>query len=134
MFRTESHIQVRYGETDQMGVLYHGNYATFYEIGRTEAFRYLGLTYREIEAKGIMMPVIELWSKFHKPAFYDDKIKIVTIIDRIPEYRMVTRAELYNEAGELINQAEVQLAFIEKSKNKIIEAPHFVKELLKPYF
>src|SRR5690606_42098903 len=85
MYSHESHIRVRYSETDQMGYTYYGNYAAFYEVGRVEMLRSLGLTYRSFEESGIMMPVLELRSKFIKPDRYDDLITVCTILPELPK-------------------------------------------------
>ncbi|MEO6818811.1 MAG: thioesterase family protein, partial [Ginsengibacter sp.] len=86
MFIHKKEIRVHYALTDQMGMVYHGNYAQFYEIGRTEALRSLGLTYKSIESLGIIMPVVELTTKFLRPAIYDDLITVVTTLKEIPEH------------------------------------------------
>ena len=96
-------IRVRYGETDQMGYMYYGNYAQFYEVGRVELLRSLGMTYESMEASGIMMPVLELKCKYLKPALYDQEITVKVIIEKMPGIRIHFNYELYNEQEELIN-------------------------------
>src|SRR6187551_3752417 len=103
MFESSTKIRVRYGETDQMGYMYYGNYAEFYEVGRVEMLRSLGMTYSSMEDAGIIMPVLELQCKYIKPALYDQEITVKVIIDKMPALRIHFRYELYNEEKELIN-------------------------------
>ena len=111
-------IRVRYGETDQMGYMYYGNYAQFYEVGRVELLRSLGMTYESMEASGIMMPVLELKCKYLKPALYDQEITVKVIIEKMPGIRIHFNYELYNEHEELINIGETTLVFVDMVKNK----------------
>src|SRR3546814_8835253 len=97
MYVHETHIRVRYSETDQMGYMYYGNYAAFYEVGRVEMLRSLGLSYRGFEEQGIMMPVLELQSKFIKPARYDEQITVRTILKELPGARIHFDYELYKD-------------------------------------
>jgi len=135
MFEHKTQKRVRYGETDQMGFLYYGHYAMYYEIGRAEALRSLGYTYRALENSGIMMPVIEFKTKYIRPARYDDLITIVTTLKELPhENRIVFYTELYNESKELLNFGETKLAFINSGNRKTCEIPDFLLDLFKPYF
>src|SRR3954464_3213036 len=110
MFTATTHIRVRYGETDQMGYLYYGNYALYYEVGRAEAIRELGFTYRELEEMGIMMPVAELHSNYYRPALYDDLVTVKTILKELSDSPKIQfHSELYNEAGQLLNKAVTTL-------------------------
>ena len=111
-------IRVRYGETDQMGYMYYGNYAQFYEVGRVELLRSLDMTYESMEASGIMMPVLELKCKYLKPALYDQEITVKVIIEKMPGIRIHFNYELYNEQEELINIGETTLVFVDMVKNK----------------
>ncbi len=111
-------IRVRYGETDQMGYMYYGNYAQFYEVGRVELLRSLGMTYESMEASGIMMPVLELKCKYLKPALYDQEITVKVIIEKMPGIRIHFNYELYNEQEELINIGETTLVFVDMVKNR----------------
>ena len=103
MFEHSTKLRVRYGETDQMGYMYYGNYAEFYEVGRVEMLRSLGLTYSGFEESGIKMPVLELKCKYLKPALYDEEITIKVIMDKMPGVRIHFRYELFNDKDELIN-------------------------------
>ena len=118
MFSHETKIRVRYGETDQMGYMYYGNYAEFYEVARVESLRSLGMTYRSMEEDGVMMPVLEMHAKYLKPALYDEEIKIRTIIEKMPGVRIHFKYLFYNEKEELIHEAETTLVFIDMKKNR----------------
>jgi acyl-CoA thioester hydrolase len=127
-------IRVRYGETDQMGYMYYGNYAQFYEVGRVELFRSLGITYESMEASGIMMPVLELKCKYIKPALYDQEITVKVIIEKMPGIRIHFNYELYNEQEELINVGETTLVFVDMVKNKpCLPSEEFLNKV-KPFF
>jgi acyl-CoA thioester hydrolase len=109
MFEHSTKIRVRYGETDQMGYMYYGNYAEFFEVGRVEMLRSLGLTYAGMEASGIMMPVMEMNCKYLKPARYDEEITVRVIMDKLPGVTIHFKYELFNEKQELIHQGETLL-------------------------
>jgi acyl-CoA thioester hydrolase len=127
-------IRVRYGETDQMGYMYYGNYAQFYEVGRVELLRSLGMTYESMEASGIMMPVLELKCKYIKPALYDQEITVKVIIEKMPGIRIHFNYELYNEQEELINIGETTLVFVDMAKNKpCLPSEEFLNKV-KPFF
>ena len=130
MFEHSTKIRVRYGETDQMGYMYYGNYAQFYEVGRVEMLRSLGMTYKSMEEDGIMMPVLEMKSKYIKPALYDEEITVKVIIDKMPALRIHFRYELFNEQNELINIGETTLAFIDmKRKRPCLPSKTFVDKM-----
>ena len=118
MFVHSTKIRVRYAETDQMGYMYYGNYAQFYEVGRVEMLRSMGMTYRSMEEEGIMMPVLEMKTKYLKPALYDEEITVKVILEKIPSVRIHFRYELFNENQEMINIGETTLVFIDIKKNK----------------
>lgn len=134
MFEHITKIRVRYGETDQMGYMYYGNYAEFYEVGRVEMLRSLGLTYKGMEESGIMMPVLELQCKYLKPALYDEEISIRVIMDKLPGIRIHFRYELTNPKGELINTGETLLVFINMKTNRPCLPPQDFTDRLMPFF
>jgi acyl-CoA thioester hydrolase len=134
MYESTTEIRVRYGETDRMGFLYHGHYATYYEIGRTESFRQLGLTYLSMEEKGVIMPVTDLSMKFLAPALYDEIITVKTTVSTIPAVRMIVNAELMGPSGVIINRSEVKLTFLDAKNKSIMTAPQYLLDLLNPYF
>ncbi len=134
MFTSKTSVRVRYGETDQMGVVYHGNYAQYLEIGRTDALREMGLTYKSFEENGIMMPVINLQCQYIKPAYYDDELTIVTMIKELPKIRNHFYYEIYRNNDILIAKAEVVLVNVDMKTNRPCMAPLILIEKLKPYF
>lgn len=134
MFEHSTKLRVRYGETDQMGYMYYGNYASFYEVGRVEMLRSLGLTYSGMEASGIMMPVVELSCRYLKPALYDEEITIRVIMEEMPRIRIHFKYELYNEKQELINTGETLLVFINMKTNRPCIAPKDFLEKVKVFF
>ncbi|HEY0897618.1 MAG TPA: thioesterase family protein [Sphingobacteriaceae bacterium] len=134
MLEHSAKIRVRYGETDQMGYMYYGNYAQFYEVGRVEMLRSLGMTYRSMEEDGIMMPVLDMKTKYLKPALYDEEITVKVIVEKMPGVRMHFRYELFNEGNELINIGETTLAFIDMKKNRPCLPSTVFMEKLAGYF
>ena len=134
MFEHATKIRVRYGETDQMGYMYYGNYAEFYEVGRVEMLRSLGLTYSGMEESGIMMPVLELKCKYLKPALYDEEITINVIMDKMPGVKIHFRYELFNEKNELINLGETLLVFVNMANNRPCLPSAGFLDKLKPFF
>lgn len=134
MYQFEVQVRVRYAETDQMGFVYYGNYATYYEVARVEALRSLGITYKSLEARGILLPVLENWSKFVLPARYDDLLTIKVTLDQFPSTRLSFRYEVFNEEKKLINLGETTLVFISRETEKPIMAPDFLIEILNPFF
>lgn len=127
--------RVLYAETDQMGFLYHGNYIIYYEVGRVELFRSIGLSYKDMEVKlGIMMPVMSLQSRFLRPASYDEKIEIKTEMRKLPEREVTLHCELFNEDKLLINQGTVKLCFLDRNSRQRVDAPESWLNHLKPYF
>lgn len=135
MIKAKTKLRVRYGETDQMGYAYYGVYAQYYEVGRVEAMRLLGFSYKDVEAKGILMPVTDYTISYKKPAYYDDEVTIVTTINEVPKgARIVFDYECFNQNNELLNTGKVTLVFIDKAKNKPVAAPEwFLQELLKHF-
>jgi len=111
-----------------------GKYADFYEIGRTELIRRLGLPYGELEKNGIFMPVLEIHSRYIKPAYYDDEITIKTTVRELPGVRMMFHYNLFNQHGELINQGHATLIFIDGKSRRPIRPPHELIDALQPYF
>ena len=134
MYTSETSVRVRYAETDPMGYAYYGYYAMYYEVARVESLRQLGMTYRQLEAMGTMMPVLENNSKFLSPALYDDEIKIVTLIRDRPGVRIKFEYDIYNGDGKLIHQGETFLAFVNKASGKPCRPPEAFMKLLQPFF
>jgi len=134
MFEYTTKLRVRYGETDQMGYMYYGNYAEFYEVARVEMLRSLGLSYKEMEESGVMMPVVELHCKYLKPALYDEEISIKVILKAMPRARVHFYYELYNEQNELINTGETLLVFVNMQTKRVCFLPKDLSNKLKSYF
>ena len=135
MFTHRAQIRIHYALTDQMGVVYHGHYAQFYEIGKTEALRSLGITYKSIEELGVIMPVTEIHTKFLRPAKYDDLITVVTIVKDMPQHhKIVFTGEIFNEKNELLNAGTVTLFFMDAKTMKRCDMPDAIKEKVKDFF
>lgn len=131
MYKSTTSFRVRYGETDQMGYVYHGSYAPYIEMGRTEWLRDLGLSYNQMEIDGIMLPVYALSIRYIHPAFYDDILEITTSIKKLPSVRIEFIYEIRNQKGELITTAETTLVFINKKTGKPMKCPEYFFEKLK---
>lgn len=134
MFQSSIQLRVRYAETDQMGYVYYGNYAQYFEVARVEALRQLGMSYKEMEESGVMLPVIDFQIKYIKPAYYDDLLTVVTTIPVLPQARIVFQYEIYNEQQTLLNKAETTLVFINKTSNRPCQAPAGFIDKLKSFF
>jgi len=134
MYVSQTQVRVRYGETDQMGYVYYGNYAMYYEVARVESLRQLGLSYKELEDMGVMLPVLENKSKFLSAALYDDLLRIVTTIREKPGVRIKFEYEIFNEADKLIHQGETLLVFVDKKNGKPCRPPKVFEQILEPYF
>jgi len=134
MYVHETKTRVLYADTDKMGVMYYGNYAIMYEKGRTETMRALGVSYRSMEERGCMLPVVSMNARYIKPVIYDDLVTIRTTIKELPSSRIQFFYELFNEENELINQGDTVLAFVDIARNRPTRAPAWFIEMLKPYF
>ncbi|QNA42902.1 acyl-CoA thioesterase [Lacibacter sediminis] len=135
MFNSETNIRVRYSETDQMNVVYHGNYAQYFEVARAEAIREMGITYKEMEEMGIVMPIVELHTKFLRPAKYDDLLTIKTQLRELPtDHRIEFHHEVYNEEGKLLTIGRVVLYFLDAKTMARSAMPSALANHLLPYF
>ncbi len=124
-------FRVRYAETDQMGYVYYGNYAQYLEMGRVSWLRELGISYRSMEEKGVMLPVISMQLDFKKPALYDDLITVETRLKKIPSVKIEFDYKIYNGQEELLVTANTVLAFIDMEKNKPTRCPEYILEKLR---
>lgn len=122
----ETQLRVRYGETDQMGVVYHGNYAQYLEVGRLEWLRALDISYKKMEEDGVILPVVSISIKYKKSACYDDVINVKTQLVKPPTASIEFEYEITNEAGEILATANTVLAFINKSTNRPMRCPKFI--------
>lgn len=124
----EFNVRVRYAETDQMGVVYHGNYAQYFEMGRVEWLRNLGLTYKFMEQKGVMLPVVSLTMNYKKPARYDDLLTVRTIFKKQQSVKIEFEYEILNEQGELLTTGNSVLVFVDMKTGRPILPPDYVSE------
>ena len=127
-FQFDTKIRVRYAEADRMGYVYYGNYATYFEVARTEMLRSLGFTYKEWEDKGIILPVREMNIRYHAPSFYDDLLTVRTILKDLPTARISFHHEVYNEKNDKLCTGNIDLVFINRETGRPIRAP---KEFLE---
>ena len=135
MYQFEVQIRVRYAETDQMGYVYYGNFAAYYEVARTEAFRSLGIHYKEMENDGVMMPVLEMRTKYIRPARYDDLLTIKMMLRNKPQgARILFEYEVFNEAKELLNIGETTLVFVDMKTSRPIPLPDDILSKLDSYY
>lgn len=134
MYQSETTIRVRYAETDQMEYVYYGNYAMYYEVGRVESLRQLGVTYKALEESGVMMPVLENHSKYLAAARYDELLRIVTIIRDKPTVKIKFEYEIFNEQNKLINQGETLLVFVDRKSGRPCRPPAMMTDVLEPFF
>lgn len=134
MYSHTTHVRVRYAETDQMGYVYYGQYPTYYEVARVEALRALGIRYKDMEASGVMMPVLELRCKYIRPARYDDMLRIELRIPVEPQMRIRFEYEIYNEQDVLLNVGETTLVFVDMKANKPVMTPANILQALEAYF
>ncbi|OJX31984.1 MAG: thioesterase [Chryseobacterium sp. 36-9] len=131
MIHTTHSIRVRYGETDPMKYVYYGNYAEYFEVARVELFRELGMSYDEIEKKGIFLPVSEYKIKYLKPGLYDQLLEIHTYVKKIPGVKIEFDYEIYNEDKIKITEASTTLFFLDAETNKIVRCPDFLLRLIE---
>lgn len=127
----ELKLRVRYSETDQMGVVYHGNYAQYFEMGRVEWLRNIGISYKSMEDSGIMLPVVSLNMHYKKSAFYDDLLTVKTIFKKLTSVKIEFDYEIRNEQGELLTIANSVLVFLDKKTGRPTAAPNYIKESLE---
>lgn len=127
----EIQIRVRYGETDQMGVVYHGNYALYLEMGRIELLRKLGVSYKKMEDTGVMLPVVSLNINYKKSACYDDVINVKTQVKSKPTAKIEFEYEITNEKGDILTTASTVLVFIDMKTNRPIKAPKYILDILE---
>lgn len=135
MYLSETSVRVRYAETDRMGYLYHGNYAQYYELGRVEMIRSIGLSYKDLEdTVGVGMPVMMMETRYVRPALYDDLLTIKTIVKKMPIDFLRFYVEIFNESGKLISGAKVKLCFIDIKTKKRVKCPKELIDRMKPHF
>ena len=135
MFTSETEIRVRYAETDQMGIVYHGNYFAYFETARAESIRQLGFTYADMEKMGVIMPVIEVQCRYLRPAKYDDLLRVKVMLNELPVHHKIEfHQEVFNEKNELLATAKVILYFMDSNSMKKTTMPVPLREKLNPFF
>src|SRR5687768_9069771 len=135
MFVSETKIRVRYAETDQMNVVYHGNYAQYFESARAESIRHLGFTYKEMEAMHVIMPIVEFHCKYIRPAHYDDLLTVKVILKELPtDHRIEFHHEVYNEKEKLLTIGRAVLYFINSKTMEKTVMPPALFEKVKTFF
>ncbi|MGB0777266.1 MAG: acyl-CoA thioesterase [Flavobacteriaceae bacterium] len=132
MFESKLNFRVRYCETDQMGVVHHGNYAQYFEMGRIEWLRNFNLSYKKMEEDGIGLPVVNLQTNFLKPLYYDDELTLITELKEPPTAKIIFTYKLYRDQ-ELMSTGETTLVFVDMDRNRPIKAPSYFLDLLNSY-
>ena len=133
MKKSFTKLRVRYGETDKMGIVYYGNYADYFEQGRTDWLKSIGFSYKYMEANNVHLPVINLCVDYKKPAYYDDIITITTVLKNIPKVRIEFYYEIHNQDNILLTTATTTLVFMNSTTNKLRKAPDYLLEKLKEF-
>ena len=131
MISFETKIRVEYHHTDQMGIVHHSNYVKFFEVARTEWLRANGLTYAEMERRGVMMPIVDVAVKYRNPALYDELLSVTAFVDEVPMARMTFRYEVRGEDGRDIASGSTTLGFIDKETRRPVRAPQWLLEVIK---
>lgn len=131
MISFETKIRVEYHHTDQMGIVHHSNYVKFFEVARTEWLRAIGLTYAEMERRGVMMPIVDVAVKYRNPAVYDELISVTAFVDALPMARMTFRYEVRGEDGREIASGSTTLGFIDSQTRRPMRAPQWLLEVIK---
>ena len=135
MYEHITTLRVRYAETDQMDIVYYGNYAQYFEVGRAECIRELGYTYKQMEELGLRMQVVHMETDFLRPAHYDDLITIKTMLKNLPNgHEIIFYHEVFNEKTKLLTTGKVVLFFIDSKTGKRTNIPVYLKETLAPFF
>ena len=134
MVMHETTLRVRYAETDQMGVVYHDHFLQYFEAARGDMIRAYGMSYRDLEAAGVLMPVTEVNVKYLRPIRYDELITLRCIIDTPPGRRVTIRTEVMNEEGRKCVEGAVELAFVDAKTGKSVDAPEVFINILKPHW
>ena len=132
-FKSTTTLRVRYGETDQMGYCYYGNYAQYFEVGRVEALRDIGLSYKRLEDRGVMLPVADFQVSYKVPAKYDDELTVITHINEIKGPRLIFNYSIINEAGKIVATATTVLVFVSKVTMRPIAPPEDFISLMLPF-
>lgn len=134
MLTHQVHYRVCYADTDQMGYVYYGNYARFYEIARVETLRSIGVSYKVLEDAGIGLPVYENYSKYHAPALYDDLLRVECTLIKMPSARIEFEYKIFNQSENLLHEGRTTLVFMELASKKVVKAPDWlISAILKQH-
>lgn len=134
MMQSELFLDVRYYETDQMGIVHHSNYVRYFECGRTDMLKKLGLPIEKIEEAGVMLPVVSVVCRYKVPARLGDTLRVVSVIEKLPMAKLVIRNEIYNPAGMLVCEGEVVLGFIDSATRRPVRCPKVLIEIFEKHF
>ena len=134
MMQSELFLDVRYYETDQMGIVHHSNYVRYFECGRTDMLKKLGLPIEKIEEAGVMLPVVSVVCRYKVPARLGDTLRVVSVIEKLPMAKLVIRNEIYNPAGMLVCEGEVVLGFIDSATRRPVRCPIALIEIFEKHF
>lgn len=133
-FQHSTSLRVRYSETDKMGYVYYGVYASYFEVARVEALRSIGVSYKSLEDVGVLLPVSEYSVRYHIPGKYDDELTITTTIEKQPGVRIDFSYKVVNQLGEALSSAHTQLVFVDEKTRRPMRPPAYVMEAFQPYF
>lgn len=131
MISFEHKLRVEYHHTDQMGIVHHSNYIKFFEAARTEWLRAVGMTYAEMERRGVMMPIVDVHVKYRQPAYYDEVLSVSVFVDELPMARMIFRYEIRGEDGRDVASGTTTLGFIDSVTRRPQRAPEWLMEVLR---
>lgn len=134
MISHDCKVRVWYKHTDQMAICHHSNYICYFEAARSELLRHMGMSFAEVEARGIMMPILEVQSKYRKPAYFDEELTVRIMLKELPAARITFHYEVYNQKGELLNTAMTQLGFIHSVSRRPCRCPEWYLDLLKSFW
>jgi len=134
MVRIDTEIEVRFYETDQMGVVHHSNYIRYFEVARTLSMKKAGIPYDEMERKGIMMPIVSVSCDYKRPTLFGDVIRVTTILEQLPSVKIFFKYEIHNQKEELLATGTTVLAFIDAVTKRPMRAPKYLLDILAPYF
>ncbi|HEX8562594.1 MAG TPA: thioesterase family protein [Flavobacterium sp.] len=123
-------VRVRYSETDQMGVVYHGNYIPYFEIGRVEWLRNKGISYKTLEERGVALPIVSMTINYKKPARYDDLLNVKTVFKNQSSVKIEFDCEITNEQNELLTTGHFILVFVDVKTGRPMLPPDYINDIL----
>lgn len=129
--RSELELDVRYYETDQMGIVHHSNYIRYFECGRSDMMAKAGLPIEKIEESGVMLPIVSVECRYRRPAKMGDRLRIVSIIEKVPAAKLVVRTEIFNQSGDLLADGSVTLGFIDAATRRPVRCPESLASVIE---